>query len=400
MEEEVLFSVLLQLFCDYVDLHPTVISDPSFEEEMIDSVVELMCIDNWIEEEELYELIDIVLPFFYEELYTYRSYSHCQISFDNDNKENITKKLSYLSSIEQPQQRTPEWYAFRNTLITASNAYKIFESPAQQNSLIYEKCNISTNTNTNTNEPSPLYCHVNTESPLHWGQKYEPLSVMFYEYLYHTKVGEYGCIRHSQYSFIGASPDGINNDPSTPRYGRMLEIKNIVNREITGIPKKEYWIQMQLQMETCDLDECDFLETRFVEYENEILFLRDSDCSIFTSIRGERKGMILYFSNQVTGFPLYIYMPLELSPFEYEKWSEDMIENTLKQNPDLIWIRQIYWKLDEYSCILVKRNKKWFADVLPLIRDFWKIVEKERITGYEHRAPNKRQPKPILINHN
>lgn len=157
---------------------------------------------------------------------------------------------------------------------------------------------------------------------------------------------------------------------------------------------------MQLQMETCDLDECDFLETRFVEYENEILFLRDSDCSIFTSIRGERKGTILYFSNQVTGFPLYIYMPLELSPFEYEKWSEDMIENTLKQNPDLIWIRQIYWKLDEYSCILVKRNKKWFADVLPFIRNFWKIVEKERITGYEHRAPNKRQPKPILINHN
>ena len=45
----------------------------------------------------------------------------------------------------------------------------------------------------------------------------------------------------------------------------MLEIKNIVNREINGIPKKEYWIQMQLQMEVCDLGECDFLETRFKE---------------------------------------------------------------------------------------------------------------------------------------
>ena len=47
------------------------------------------------------------------------------------------------------------------------------------------------------------------------------------------------------------------------RYGRLVEIKNIVNREITGIPKKEYWVQMQLQMEVTDLDECDFLETRF-----------------------------------------------------------------------------------------------------------------------------------------
>ena len=35
--------------------------------------------------------------------------------------------------------------------------------------------------------------------------------------------------------------------------------------KLDGIPKKEYWIQMQLQMEVCDLDECDFLETRFIE---------------------------------------------------------------------------------------------------------------------------------------
>ena len=48
----------------------------------------------------------------------------------------------------------------------------------------------------------------------------------------------------------------------------MLEVKNIYNREIRGIPKEEYWIQMQIQMETCDLDICDFLETRFLEYFN------------------------------------------------------------------------------------------------------------------------------------
>jgi hypothetical protein len=45
----------------------------------------------------------------------------------------------------------------------------------------------------------------------------------------------------------------------------MLEIKNISNRIIDGIPKEEYWVQMQIQMETCDLDECDFVETRFKE---------------------------------------------------------------------------------------------------------------------------------------
>ena len=62
-------------------------------------------------------------------------------------------------------------------------------------------------------------------------------------------------------------------DNKNDRYGRMLEIKNIVNRDITGIPKKAYWVQMQLQMEVCDLEECDFLETRFKEYDNEQAFL-------------------------------------------------------------------------------------------------------------------------------
>ena len=67
-----------------------------------------------------------------------------------------------------------------------------------------------------------------------------------------------------------------------------------------------------------------------------------------------------------------------------------LIENTLIQQPDLIWVRTIYWKLDEWSCLLVQRNKKWFEDVVPMISNFWNIIEKERITGYEHRAPIKR----------
>jgi flagellin-specific chaperone FliS len=89
---------------------------------------------------------------------------------------------------------------------------------------------------------------------------------MIYEHMYQTKIDDFGCIQHPENDFIGASPDGINIDLSNKeRFGRMLEIKNIVNREITGIPKEEYWVQTQVQMETCNLDECDFVETRFKE---------------------------------------------------------------------------------------------------------------------------------------
>ena len=79
-------------------------------------------------------------------------------------------------------------------------------------------------------------------------------------------------------------------------FGRMLEIKNVVSREITGIPKMEYWIQMQIQMEVCKLNECDFLETKFVEYANYDDFINDHNTKY--------KGIILqYLKNEE---PYYI----------------------------------------------------------------------------------------------
>ena len=53
-------------------------------------------------------------------------------------------------------------------------------------------------------------------------------------------------------------------------------------------------------------------------------------------------------------------------------------------------MRTIYWYADEISCILVLRNKLWFNEAIIKIADTWKIIEYERINGYEHRAPKKR----------
>ena len=196
-----------------------------------------------------------------------RSYKQSYIRKNNENKSynldthkiKIQKQINILKEIIQPEQRTNEWYLFRNSTLTASNIYKIFISDYTQTQLILEKC-----------EPIDInkYKVTNTNSPLHWGQKYEPVSILYYEYINNTKVDEFGCIPHKDYSFIAASPDGIICDASSELFGRMLEIKNVVSREISGIPKMEYWIQMQLQMEVCNLNECDFLETKFTEYSD------------------------------------------------------------------------------------------------------------------------------------
>ena len=42
--------------------------------------------------------------------------------------------------------------------------------------------------------------------------------------------------------------------------------------------------------------------------------------------------------------------------------------------------------------------EQWFKDNIPLLQDIWTIIEKERISGYEHRAPNRKQKKTLVEN--
>jgi len=360
---------------------------------------------NEVLEVYIQELYNEIFERFYKEIAPSRSdesESYCVIESTDSTSgvvtEMMTRKLQILREKPQPDQRTPEWYARRNNLITASAASKAFGSQASVNQLIYEKCkNYSAAAGTDTTSAGPLQGSVN--SPLHWGQRYEPVTVMVYEYRNKTRLGEFGCIQHDNYPFIGASPDGINVDPASPIYGRMVEIKNIFNREITGSPKEEYWIQTQIQMEVCDLDECDFVETRFKEYECEAEYIADTNgVSGYTS-SGNEKGRILWFqtapalTNQgyvSQPIQLYEYAPIGVTTGdeEYAEWEAAVFaKHECARN---IWVRTIYWYLDEYSCVLVHRNRLWFSEAVKVLEKVWATIEEERETGYEHRAPKKK----------
>ena len=346
----------------------------------------------------------------------------------------IEFKINKLRNTKQPKQKSEEWYKTRNNMLTASNIWKIFASEAQFNSLVYEKCSV---VNTNTNESySQHQQNINVYSTLHWGNKYEPLSVMIYEKSFNTNVEDFGCIVHSEYPFIGASPDGIITDPKSERFGRMIEVKNIYNRVINGIPKQEYWIQMQIQMETCDLDECDFIETRFKEYENEESFYKNiiSTTEIEEQPQPpEYKGVILYFmekpfpktidkiiqrvdkiermfsnTNDLIKEPEkdnitvmtepgshYVYMePIHKDKQISKKEIDEWIKSKTKELSSKYYLYETsYWYLDTFSCVLVKRNREWFQTVLPKFQEFWNIIEKERVHGYEHRLSSRLKQK-------
>jgi putative phage-type endonuclease len=275
--------------------------------------------------------------------------------------------IQALENLPQPEQKTDAWYVFRQEHITASNAWKALSTQSTKNQLIYEKC-----LPMNTEKYKPTL----NENSLTWGHKYEPLSNKIYEMKMNTQVKEFGCIEHPVYTFLAASPDGIVVGENN--YGRMLEIKNVVSRVIDGCPKKEYYIQMQLQMEVCNLDECDFVETKFVEYEGFQQFMED-EC--------QDKGVIAVFV-QDNKF-VYEYMPFGSN---IDEWSENIIKE--KTNDSCVWFKNIYWKLEVFSCVLVKRNRQWFSSAINHLEDLWRIVCEERQTGeFIKRAPKKKKEK-------
>jgi hypothetical protein len=86
---------------------------------------------------------------------------------------------------------------------------------------------------------------------------------------------------------------------------------------------------------------------------------------------------------------LYEYAPIGATPYEYDKWEAETFMK--HQRLGSIWVRTIYWYLDQYSCVLVRRNRLWFEEAVPILQGVWETIEKERETGYEHRAPMKRK---------
>ena len=412
-----LYQTCTYLMEEFIKEHPALISEPDFEDIFDENISELMHSHFDFDvfytddaEDEMEEIIEHAKNDFFKHFIPPRSYNNT-IILEEPDMEFIDEQLEVLRHKPQPTQRTKQWYEFRHNLITASNAYKAFESQCVKNQLIYEKCQplnsglYSDNNNDSSTVDFKDVVMVNTNTTLHWGQKYEPLSVKIYEHNYNTKIEDFGCIQHETYLFLGASPDGINVDKTSQRYGRMLEIKNIVNREIDGIPKKEYWIQMQLQMEVCDLDECDFLETKFIEYQDFAEYLHDTSDEFYEDEDGiefqnlclskdnKMKGSIIYFHTK-EGKPFYVYRPLDvIHPNDIEKWNENTVDH---YQPNYTYMKTIYWKLEHLSCVLVCRNRQWFKDNVISLQNIWSTIETERVSGYEHRAPNRKQKKETI----
>ena len=155
------------------------------------------------------------------------------------------------------------------------------------------------------------------------------------------EIIEFGLLDHHSLPWIGASPDGITPD------GVMLEIKCPNVRRIK--PREfpiYYWVQMQIQLEVCDLDECDYIECN----------IKNTDLEGFGCAPADKyPGIIL----QVPGTEQHIYPPMNIiTTQEYLDWVQ-------AQDPSLI---PVFYYIENYQILNIKRDKKWFEHVKPKMK--------------------------------
>ena len=286
-------------------------------------------------------------------------------------RDTIHSNMIQLKQLELPEQRSEEWYSIRENLLTASSLADALGKGhfKTRDDLLISK----------TSDTKDTISKM-ARDIMQWGVAYEEVATMFYEYLNGLKVIEFGLIPHPKLSVFGASPDGICDIGSPNGYeGRMLEIKCPPKRKFTHEVPKHYWMQMQGQLEVCDLEECDFLQVKIeeyndvVEYSEDILF--NNGIQHGKTSEGLPKGLVLEYN--LEGVLHYKYSPWMGSIDYVLNWRNKTV------NELGVVCKEKWWKITRYECTLVRRDREWWLSVTPDIIQFWKEVVHYRNVGNE-----------------
>jgi len=380
--EELLLHELLH---DYLDMEMLQYYRASFIDTAVQAVAQMASIatDGAMDVEE-YIVQGILQEVLEERFVPPRAVPHFLGKTTRVDAATIEQALVALESrADTCEQKTQQWYEMRHNMLTATAVSSLLGSQSKRNEVIYEKC-----------RPYVQQRPLSIYDARHWGVKYEPVTRSIYERMFRTKVREYGCIPHATIPYLGASPDGINVDPRCgAKYGRLLEIKNVVSREITGDPLDDYWVQMQVQMEVCNLDVCDFVETKIEEFPTMEAFFAYRDQYDFCGVALHFVGLTDRMENH------YVYSPL-LSGHHWA-WSDIewwMRQMQRKHRHQYSLQGPLFWYLADFSCVVVPRNAVWMEAALPRIGEVWSLIEEERVSGaFTHRAPKPRLDRSLFL---
>lgn len=316
---------------------------------------------------------------------------------ENQTHDKITKKIKKrtkifkkLSKLNFHEQGSEGWFKDRDSKITASDLATVLDMNKYEPTYNFIIKKVSGSTFTGN------------ENTYH-GKKFEEIATMIYEYRRNVIVREFGLIEHPKYSFLGASPDGIvskykkDGIHKTKYVGRMLEIKCPLRRKIKtegeiidNICPIYYWVQVQLQLECCDLDECDFWQCNIHEYSDRAEFIEDTDpTEPFRSLEtGFEKGCLIQLIKKskandtidnywetIYNNTQFIYPPsIVMTPLELDVWVLEKLDSINKTHPEYYFDKVIYWRLNNSHNCTIKRDSEWFNKNIKTMEKIWNYV--------------------------
>ena len=318
----------------------------------------------------------------------------------------IKTRITAIENIPVIEQKTPEWFKMRESMISASDAGYFLNKCGLSKAIDALKIKIGLKHYTNSNAP-----------PLMHGNTYEDVARAIYESRHKVRVFEYGIITSPTHC-IGASPDGIvgvcleDTIECQSKYGRLLEIKNPYSRCIDNSIKPEYMVQILQQQYTTGIPICDFVETTIVDkycrtdgtHAKPYITINDMlndklEININSGIPsnphriknknipyenltkfGNEKGLLLWFQCVYSISDTrhkYIVYPLhnQYNIISIEKWIGETKTQVL-QSGGYMFKEIKYWRLDVYSEKTVIYDQSVYeTEYIPTLCKVWDIIE-------------------------
>jgi hypothetical protein len=280
------------------------------------------------------------------------------------------RTIQTLLHLPQVEQRTANWYAEAANIISASQFSTILKSGRTRGQLVLDKA--TGNVDTSTRRTVVLTMELN---PFTWGIRFEPVVKQLYSALTGTLLAELGRLRHRSDTKLAASPDGLVVEGPPQRLGRFVEFKAPVSRPIQNTIPSDYLIQMQIQMEVGQVEECDYFEVKFHSDYGQTVSMRDKpDDAKFW-------GRIFVIGDEETG---------ELKRYEYSPLQDMQWMPTILGEGEAI-VESVPWWTSQWFMVTVGRSRSWFASVQPAIESFWKDVHDARNGQYQLPEPTRKR---------
>lgn len=193
-------------------------------------------------------------------------------------KQVVATNPTVVRLFNQPraQQRTPEWFAQRKRMVTASNVGTILGlNPYCTARLLLKRSVAELRSAALGSSPPPSLPSSLSSSPsltiesdttkkspqrkaCAWGNEHEHEAGVLYALITGNELvdEDAGLVTHPTCANIGASPDRVLAHKPV-----LVEIKAPYRRKVVPdeVPQW-YWAQIQTQMEVCDMNECHFVQ--------------------------------------------------------------------------------------------------------------------------------------------